>query len=233
VLEAIVISDVHLGSRLCRTDLLDSFLRGLPATRRLILNGDVMESSEYRLRRDHWRILSKLRKLADNLELVWIRGNHDYDADSIAHILGAAMASEYTFSIRAVTYLCTHGDQWDDFTTNRPVATFFFDLIYGRIQGYSPRLSRHLKRTSKTFLHCCQKVREGARKLGDKRKAKVVLCGHTHQPEAHEHLGYFNSGCWTEEECHYLTIDGTGLVQLLRYEKPPEFIATLSDEMRA
>ncbi len=50
----IVLSDIHLGSDLCRVDNLLDLLHNLPLDlRRLIINGDLMESPEHRLKKKH------------------------------------------------------------------------------------------------------------------------------------------------------------------------------------
>ena len=89
MLDAVLLSDLHLCADSCQVEQLQEFIEILPSTRRLILNGDVLENTEFRLTKLHWRVLSQLRKLADQLELVWVRGNHDYDAESVAHLIGA------------------------------------------------------------------------------------------------------------------------------------------------
>lgn len=87
--DAVVISDIHLGSDNCQAKYLVHFLeairRGARPTRRLILNGDVFDSIDFRrLKKHHWGILSEIRKLSDELEVVWINGNHDGPAPAVA-----------------------------------------------------------------------------------------------------------------------------------------------------
>src|SRR5262245_29455796 len=108
VFDAVFLSDLHLGSESCQVHELQEFIEVLPPTRRLILNGDVLEHTECRLTKQHWRVLSQLRKLADQLELVWVRGNHDCDAESVAHLIGAEFVSEYTFQSGNREVLCVH-----------------------------------------------------------------------------------------------------------------------------
>jgi UDP-2,3-diacylglucosamine pyrophosphatase LpxH len=66
------------------------------------------------------------------------------------------------------------------------------------------------KKGSKTFLRCARlietKAVEHARSLG----CQAVCCGHTHLPIANRtgDVHYFNSGCWTELPCSYLTVAG-------------------------
>ena len=56
---------------------------------RLILNGDVFDSIDFRrLKKSHWKVLSLLRKLSDELEIIWLCGNHDGSAEVVSHLLG-------------------------------------------------------------------------------------------------------------------------------------------------
>lgn len=67
--DAILLSDLHLGAESCQVQHLQDFIDTLPPTHRLILNGDILEHTEFRLTKQHWRVLSQFRKLADQLEL--------------------------------------------------------------------------------------------------------------------------------------------------------------------
>src|SRR5262245_47340120 len=79
--DALVISDLHLGSDNCQARALHHFLDdihdGRTETRQIILNGDVFDSIDFRrLKKHHWKVLSLLRKLSDRIDIVWINGNH-------------------------------------------------------------------------------------------------------------------------------------------------------------
>ena len=209
--EAILLSDLHLGAEACQVEPLQEFIDTLPATARLILNGDVLENTEFRLTKQHWRVLSQLRKLADKLELVWVRGNHDYDAESVAHLIGAHFVAEYTFETGGRRVLCVHGDAWDRFLTDHPIITNLADWFYLRMQRWSRRLANNAKRSSKTFLRCVDRVRTEAIEYGTAKRVDVVVCGHTHFAEepvgdAAAACAYYNTGCWTDHHCHYLSV---------------------------
>src|SRR6185295_14206504 len=73
MLDAVVISDLHLGSDNCQAKAAAAFLQevleGRPATRRLIINGDVFDSIDFRrLKKTHWKVLSQIRHLSDKME---------------------------------------------------------------------------------------------------------------------------------------------------------------------
>ena len=75
--EYTIISDLHIGSNVCRADEILNFLDNLE-TKKLILNGDVFDNLDFRrIKNSHWKILKKIRKIADEIEVIWIKGNHD------------------------------------------------------------------------------------------------------------------------------------------------------------
>ena len=217
--DAILLSDLHLGAESCQVQHLQKFIDSLPATARLILIGDVLENTEYRLTKQHWRVLSQLRKLSDQLELIWVRGNHDYDAESVAHLIGANFVPEYEFESGGKRLLCVHGDAWDLFLTDHPIVTHFADWFYLRMQRWSRRLASRAKQKSKTFVRCVDRVRTEAMKYGKAKRADMVICGHTHNAEEPREpatwlCAYYNTGCWTDHHCHYLTVEN-GCCQLV------------------
>jgi UDP-2,3-diacylglucosamine pyrophosphatase LpxH len=61
--DAVILSDLHLGSDNCQARALSRLLtqirRGQLSTRHLILNGDVFDSIDFRrLKKHHWKVLS-------------------------------------------------------------------------------------------------------------------------------------------------------------------------------
>ena len=232
--DAVCISDLHLGGDNCRADDLLDFLgrvrRGEVATDRLVLNGDVFDSIDFRrLKKRHWKVLSELRKLAGQIEVVWVVGNHDGPAEVVSHLLGVAVADEYVVESAGRRVLFLHGHRFDRFISRRPVLTWLADRVYRFVQRLdrSHALARFLKRQSKTFLRSTETIRRGAVEYALTRDCDVVCCGHTHLPLALplelpnvRAVSYYNSGCWTERPCHYLTLGG-GDVALHRFAPEP------------
>jgi UDP-2,3-diacylglucosamine pyrophosphatase LpxH len=230
VLDAIVISDTHLGSDNCQARQLTHFLESIRAgellTRRLILNGDVFDSIDFRrLNKHHWRVLSLLRKLSDEVEITWINGNHDGPAEFISHLLGVHVRDEVIVESGDRKILLMHGHQFDDFIDNHPVVTKIADWVYWLLQKMdrSHTFAKFAKQRSKVFLRCAQKIEAGAIEHARKLDCDTVCCGHTHHAVANEVgvTSYFNSGCWTEKPCTYLTVCN-GLVRLHEWVEESE-----------
>lgn len=225
--DALVISDIHLGSDVCCAKQLLRFLELLGAkevlSKRLILNGDVFDSHDFRrLKKNHWKILSLLRKLSDDIEIVWLRGNHDGPSELLSHLLGVSVADEYLFCSGDERVLLFHGDMFDDFLNAHPVVTWIADVFYGLFQKIdkSSNLCRWVKSQSKTYLRCAEKIEKKAIQYARKQNASVVCCGHVHKAECSHHDGvnYYNSGTWTESPCTYLAVMA-GSVELRHFNQ--------------
>ena len=216
--DAIIISDLHLGSDVCRARHIRQFLAEIEkdkvSTRELIVNGDLFDSWDFRkLKSSHWKVLSQLRRLSKKKHVVWINGNHDGPAEIISHLIGLDFVDEYEIVSGGRRILVLHGDRFDSFIAKYPLLTKLADSAYRAMQRLdgSFRLAQMAKRNSKTFLRCSEQIRTGAVRHCEAKGADVVCCGHTHLAMVSER--YCNSGCWTESPCNYLSI-ADGVVSL-------------------
>jgi UDP-2,3-diacylglucosamine pyrophosphatase LpxH len=127
---------------------------------------------------------------------------------------------EYVLESGGRRVLCLHGHVFDEFIDNHPVLTYVADTVYHLLQKIdrSHYFAKLAKKNSKTFLRCAAKVREKSAEYARRRQCQAVCCGHTHHAEAATDgaVQYFNSGCWTELPCHYLTVEG-GRVEVQAY----------------
>lgn len=203
--ENIIISDIHLGSKLSQTDMLITFLKNISFDR-LIINGDVFDSINMkRLNKHHWKVLSVLRKITDKdigKEVIWIRGNHDGFSDLLTQLLGIKVFNEFMFKWNDKNVLALHGDVFDVYTSKHPILSEVADIIYKFAISIDPvknRISKFLKKNTKSFLRNAQIVRERSLAYAKHKNAQVVCCGHTHHPEMTKegNMTYLNSGSWT------------------------------------
>lgn len=207
-----IISDIHLGSDACEAKLLNIFLEDLEEKcDRLILNGDVFESIDFRrLKKSHWHVLSTLRKLSNKIKIIWVCGNHDGAAEIISHLLGVEVYENYQFTSGNKKILVLHGHIFDEFLDAHPILTWIGDFIYNILQRIdkSHNIARFAKHSSKQYQRCTDIIKEGATKLAQKKGCDVVCCGHTHDATADltKEIAYYNSGCWTEKPCTYIEI---------------------------
>lgn len=207
VFETVIISDIHLGDKFSRAQELLLLLNTVKF-KRLIINGDVFDDINMkRLNRHHWRILSRLRELTDkdnNIEVIWIRGNHDGYSDLISQLLGIQFINEYLMEWDGKRVLIIHGDIFDQFTMHPSLIGAVGCLFYQIALYMDPakrKVASWLKRNSKLYQRNLEKVSKGAIHYARHHKADIILCGHTHCVEqaVEEDVLYINSGSWTAE----------------------------------
>jgi UDP-2,3-diacylglucosamine pyrophosphatase LpxH len=225
MLDAIVISDIHLGSSNCQAKLLCGLLEDIEEerllTHELILNGDVFDSIDFRrLTKSHWKVLSLLRKLSDRIAITWICGNHDGSAEIISHLLGVTVKDEQVLFSGGRKILVMHGHTFDDFLDAHPILTWIGDCIYFFLQWLDNThyFAKLAKKGSKTFVRCAKKIEQGSIEYARKKHCAVVCCGHTHLASISglDPVQYYNSGCWTELPCTCLAI-ANGQIELRQF----------------
>ncbi len=237
--DTLIVSDVHLGSRVSQPkkllDLLQSYRLGKHEWNfdRLILLGDIFDDLNFsRLKKHAWQVVGLIREITDeesNAEVVWILGNHDeLLAQVMSHLVGVTVHEEYEWRVNGNRYLAMHGHQFDKWVMYYPnlskIPSWMYDFIQ-RIDSRRQRLSRYIKEKSKKWLRINQDVARGivshARTKGHAYHS--VFCGHTHLAEqidfADAGLSYYNTGCWTgRHPPTYITIDDHGRVLLHEYQ---------------
>lgn len=225
-IDTMIVSDVHLGSEVSRAHDLLEMLK-LHRFNRLILLGDIFADLNFkRLKREHWELLSYVRKLSNpkrKVEVVWVEGNHDQGlSDVMSHLVGIRVYQEYLWTYKEKLYLAIHGHQFDRFLVDNALLSDVGSFLYLVIQkcDYSQqRLSRLLDRLNTSWLRMSPRVAEGALKHAANREADYVFCGHTHDAlhRSSNDVEYYNTGCWTQSPATYITVNEEG-VKLNSYE---------------
>ncbi|MEK7465752.1 MAG: metallophosphoesterase family protein [Patescibacteria group bacterium] len=220
-----MISDVHLGSHVSRAkDLLVELKKY--DYRRLILLGDVFDNLNFkRLTKDHWALLSYIRDLSEpenNVEVIWVLGNHDTPLENFSHFIDANAVSEYLWEHCGVKHLAIHGHQFDSFLRRNKfisgIASWAF-LTVQRVSGVDQRLARFLKRLSKGWLRLSKQIARKAIERAESKGASIVFCGHTHKSmtETAGGIRYFNTGSSTDIPGYYITIGNAGEITIHSY----------------
>lgn len=238
VFDTLIVSDLHLGSELSRASDAIRLLKRL-RFRRLILLGDIFSDLNFhRLKKQHWRFLSYIRKLSNpkrGVEVVWVEGNHDQGlANMMAHLVGVRVYHEYTWDTEGLRCLAIHGHQFDRFVSKNlflSKAATLFHLNVQKLDLHNKLFSRMLDKLSTRWMRLTEKVASGALRHAKLKGADVVFCGHTHHALACELSGvrYFNTGCWTHSRPTYITMLG-GDIQIHEYQPPlPKPISDFSE----
>ncbi|NLL37416.1 MAG: UDP-2,3-diacylglucosamine diphosphatase [Fretibacterium sp.] len=240
-IRTVFISDLHLGARSCRAELLLSFLRQHePET--LYLVGDVIDG--WRLKRSwHWpklhdEILSTILAMARRgCRVVYITGNHD---DFLRPFCGKkASGVEVVDSIIHETadgrrFLVMHGDQLDDVIRSAPWLARLGDIAYdtmtaldvlyngfAKFFGLKHRsIAAWSKSRVKRVVNFISSFETELAKMASLQEADGVVCGHIHHAtiRALGDISYINTGDWVES-CTAILENSRGELELLRFSR--------------
>lgn len=209
----LIISDLHLGSKVSQAEKALKLLKSF-SFRKLILLGDVFDDLNFEnLDKECWNFLTYVGKISKEKKVRWVLGNHDKGlANVFESLVDAKVYEEYSWRCDGKKYLAIHGHQFDRFLINNALlsylATRFYNFIQ-KIDSEKKTFSHFLKRKSKGWLRLSEKVARSAVRYGKKQEADFVFCGHTHKAlsKNSREINYYNSGCWTDHPCTYVTID--------------------------
>jgi UDP-2,3-diacylglucosamine pyrophosphatase LpxH len=225
-LDAVIVSDIHLGSEMSRARDALELLRSLQY-RRLILLGDIFSDLNFsRLTGDHWKFLSCIRKLSNpkrKVEVVWVEGNHDHGLSNVmSHLVGVPVYQRYVWTFQDKRHVAIHGHQFDRFSCRNLLISRIGLEIYRQIQkieGSSKPLSRRLDRLNTRWLSLRGKVAAGALHYAKLGRADRIFCGHTHQADfaTRDGIDYYNTGAWVDLKPTYITVGEQG-VAICEYE---------------
>ena len=225
--DTVIISDLHLGSKMSRAEAALQMLK-TTSFRRLILLGDIFSDLNFRrLKKEHWQFLGYIRKLSNpkrGVEVVWVEGNHDHGlSELMSHLVGIEVYQEYAWNYGTLRHLAIHGHQFDLFVVNNRLLSNVFTALHLALQKLAfgeQRLVRFIDRFDSKWLRLSNKVMDGALAHAGARNAHRVFCGHTHEALHVERGGieYFNSGSWTQPVATYITINEDG-IKIREYEE--------------
>jgi UDP-2,3-diacylglucosamine pyrophosphatase LpxH len=214
-MKTLIVSDLHLGARNSRTDLIAELLEG--DFDRLVLNGDTVDSPDLRrFRPCDWRVIDTLRGVARSRDLVLVRGNHDVPAQAdrdraeglLTGLLGTELHDEYVVDVGGDRYLVVHGDRFD-VTMNLTWVGDVADVVYRGVQRMSRPAAHFLKLASKHVCGVVGAVQRGALGHARERGFAGIITGHTHfhHDEYIDGLHYLNTGCWVDHPCSYVQVE--------------------------
>ena len=209
---AIFVSDVHLGTKDCRSDFLADFLRQ-STCEYLYLVGDIVDG--WRLRKSwYWDsshdevIRLILEKARSGTNITYIPGNHD----EMFRLLGTH-GDEFDSGVRYAKFLALLGDRA---YTAALVANRYFNAIRRRLGHPYWSLSAWLKRRVKEAVKAIDRFETALAGEARRRGFDGVVCGHIHHAEMREVAGvlYLNDGDWVES-CTALVETEDGRLELI------------------
>jgi UDP-2,3-diacylglucosamine pyrophosphatase LpxH len=220
-IEALFISDVHIGSKGCNAnELLETLKLYEPET--LFIVGDFIDGWLLK-KRHYWKqeYTNLIRKILSyskkGTRVVYITGNHD---EFLRHysplIFGENI--EIVDEIIWKDYYITHGDLYDGVVKLKWLGVLgsigyemaiYIDRTMKRL-GYKKSLSKWAKDKVKNAVKFITSFEKQLAYQAKKRGCKGVICGHIHKPENSfvDEIHYLNCGDWVENNSYIVYDQG-------------------------
>jgi len=204
----LIISDIHLGDKDCRADLLLKVLKKYKA-KTIIIAGDLFDHHNlHRLNKSHWKVLSKLRKLSKKCKIIYLIGNHCFlKAEFMSILLGFNCKDEHVIELKNQKILVVHGDIFDIYFTKYKYITNLIIKLYYKVREYTPFADdffKFFKNKTNDFVEKSGDMKKNALKYIELNDYDKVICGHSHIPA--EENKYINIGSFCEKECSFVTV---------------------------
>lgn len=196
---AVVVSDVHVGSKHCLHERFTRFLRDLRPGVALVLNGDSVSRCRHGMPPEHEAVVRGIVRASFDRRVVWVRGNHDesFAPDDRGRI---EFCDSHSIGNRLFV---THGHEFDNVMPRHRLFIRAFRAMH-RLRVCLGAPSVHVAFYAKKWKllygvlrrHVAMNAVEHAIENG----YEAVACGHTHCVEDVTMRGvrYINTGSWTE-----------------------------------
>lgn len=223
-LDAVVLSDVHLGTYGCHATELITYLRGIEP-KLLVLNGDIVDIWQFRKHyfpAAHMQVIKEIFSLmSKGTEIVYITGNHD---ESLRRYSGLRLGNfrledKLVIDMDGQRTWIFHGDVFDATTKGSAkliakLGGHGYDIlilvnrainwILKSIGREKMSLSKKVKNSVKKAVSWIGNFEQTAAELAIENQYSTVICGHIHQPQIRTvetdkgSVVYMNSGDWIE-----------------------------------
>lgn len=223
-LDAVVLSDVHLGTYGCHATELITYLRSIEP-KLLVLNGDIVDIWQFRKHyfpAAHMQVIKEIFSLmSKGTEIVYITGNHD---ESLRRYSGLRLGNfrledKLVIDMDGQRTWIFHGDVFDATTKGSAkliakLGGHGYDIlilvnrainwILKSIGREKMSLSKKVKNSVKKAVSWIGDFEQTAAELAIENQYSTVICGHIHQPQIKTvdtekgSVVYMNSGDWIE-----------------------------------
>ncbi len=221
---SIFISDVHLGTRDCKAEALNNFLKH-NTCETLYLVGDIIDAwkiqqNRWRWKQSHTNVIRRVMGHAKRgTRVIYVAGNHDEFLRPLIPLgIGFGLIEVVNqaehIGIDGRHYLVTHGDLFDGITRLAPWLAFLGDKLYDFVLNLNSKFNAVRRRLRLGYWSLSKYLKYKVKKAADflfqfeqnlatyckKRGYDGVICGHIHHAEIKEIDGvtYMNDGDWVE-----------------------------------
>jgi UDP-2,3-diacylglucosamine pyrophosphatase LpxH len=256
--DAVVISDVHLGSYVSRANELNEYLKSIE-TPLLIINGDFLDMWQLKMKflpPAHIQVIRRvLKMLKDGTQVVYLTGNHDEALRQYGKVtIGSnfTLADEYQMDLPWNKTLIFHGDIFDRTVKGTGrflglLGTKAYNLLFkinksidGLLEMCGRRplsLARRLAQKNNQRLAKIINYKNNVIDFARSRGFDTVIVGHSHVPghdwiqfSGIEGMTYLNCGDWTEHMTSLELINGGWLLHEYDGPKNLTFVRDIDTE---
>ena len=250
---SIWISDFHLGTRGCQSELLLEFIKHTQSEK-LYLVGDIIDGwalkNTWYWPQSHNDVVQKiLRKARHGTEVFYISGNHDEVMRGFVPVNfgGVSILNQVIHeTVDKKKYLVVHGDQFDGiiqcakWLAMLGSITYDFLIYFNRYINFFRKklgyeywsLSNYLKFTVKNAVKFVSEYEKLVCNYAKQFKVEGIICGHIHHANMQSMNGihYINDGDWVES-CTALVEYFDGKLELINWtEKRKEIFNETIDQ---
>ncbi|WP_430815825.1 UDP-2,3-diacylglucosamine diphosphatase [Carboxylicivirga sp. RSCT41] len=233
-LEAVVISDTHLGTYGCKADDIVNYLQSI-STPILVLNGDIIDiwqfSKSY-FPKSHMKVIRQVIKMMEKgTHVVYLAGNHD---EHLRRMIGLKLGNlnienKLVLELDGKKTWIFHGDVFDVFMHHSKwlaklgavgyglltIINRFTNLFLATLKLKKVSLSGDVKKAIKKGKNNITSTFERTvSNLSIEKGYEYAICGHIHWPDKkvisnqHGSMCYLNSGDWVENNTAIEYYDG-------------------------
>jgi UDP-2,3-diacylglucosamine pyrophosphatase LpxH len=207
-MNAIIVSDLHIGSRYFLYQDFERFIRDIPEDHQLILNGDIIDNPYARLKSQDQRILDIINQVSYRQRVIWVQGNHDNG------YIPTGFGRVHFKHIHTIEHrlLIAHGHDFDEIMPRNQALIKLFKLMHDLRVNLGARpvhVAHYAKKWEFLYKVLRKNVMVNAVNCAMENGYEAVTCGHTHYPEDRVLNGirYMNTGAWTEFPTFYLLVN--------------------------
>ena len=240
---SIFISDLHLGTRDCKSELLCDFLKHNTCNT-LYLVGDIIDGwkiqqNKWKWKKSHNDVIRQILKQAKKSRVIYVVGNHD---EFLRPLLPHGLSFGHIDFVNKVDhigvngerYLVIHGDMFDGISKLAPWLGYLGDKAYDVLLYLNTKynwfrhkfgfgywsFSKFLKHKVKGAIDFIFDYEKNLVEYCKRKFYDGVICGHIHHAEIKniEGIIYMNDGDWVES-CTALVEHFDGRFEIVTWDK--------------